>query len=435
MSKRTKRSILCAIVLSFIGYLLYDFFFSSVQDDGKHVVAVIDSGVDYTHEDLKGSVINGVDLIDWDMDPMDENGHGTHVATQILNKTDDTKVLAIRTLDVEGKGGGESILGVLYAIFKKADIVNMSYSETYHPYMPLLIWYGGKRDILFVASTGNDGEDVINYPAKYKGVIPIGAMDDQSSTLYEASNFDEDVQFVAPGVSVKGADIGGSYALRSGTSMATGYASGVMAYLLEQDPTLQRDELLELLTTHAPFVSDVPYQQLEFERFAAINEQDIVYARIQEMPTVTKEETYPLSIETINVERIRGYNELERLLFSTENWEDTVTIPLSREGHQQITLRFYHGNDYKETTFAVIKDTKAPEISYVNTAYDVLSFIITDTTLAHVRINGKNANAYIQPTRRRDYTYIFTKPIEETYPLVIEIEDKMGYKTTKILFE
>lgn len=430
-----KRTILFTITLPIMGYLLYHFLFSSVQDDGKHMVAVIDSGVDYTHEQLKGRVLKGYDFIDWDMDPMDENGHGTHVATQVLNKTDHTKVLAIRTLGVDGKGAGESILGVLYAIMKKADIINMSYSESYHPYMPLLIWYGEKRDILFVAATGNDGEDVINYPAKYKGVIPIGAIDDQSSTLYEASNFDEEVQFVAPGVSVEGADIGGSYALRSGTSMATGYASGVFAYLLEQDPTLSRDELLELLTTYAPYVPDVPYQQLEFERFAALNDQHVVYARIQEAPLFTKKETYALPIETMNVDRIHGYNELERLLFSTENWEDTVTVPLSREGYQQITLRFYHGDVYKEAAFSVIKDTKPPEISYVTTRLNTLSFIITDTTLAHVRINGKNANAYIKPTRRRDYTYHFVKPIEETYPLVIEIEDKMGHKTTKILFE
>lgn len=419
-----------------LGWVLWtSILFPSVVDDGVFLVAVIDSGVDYEHEDLKGRVIKGFDFIDLDQDPMDENGHGTHVATQILNKTKETQVLAIRTLDEEGKGRGKSLFGVLYAIIKGADIINMSYSESYHPYMPFLIWLGEKRGILFVASTGNEGKEEINYPAKYKGVLPIGAIDQENGELYEGSNFDKEVTFVAPGVAVEGADIDNGHSIRTGTSMAAGYTSGILAYLIEQHPTYSKKQLLSLLQHNSTPTNDGKFQQLDYARFAAMYEKDVLYAQIHPTQAFTEQEVYLLPVDTINIDHIEIVNEFERRLLTTNQWEANVSVPLLREGYQYITLRFYQGEHYQERSFGVTKDTQAPMIDYVHISQNLLSFIVTDTTLKEITVNGENANRYIRANRRKDHTYHVVKPMNISFPIVLEVQDKIGHKTKKVLYD
>ncbi len=148
------------------------------------VVAVLDSGVDYNHPDLQGQVIKGYDFVNNDSDPMDDNGHGTHVAGIIAAALDGkgvagiapgVKIMAVKVLDAGGSGTTASIVnGINYAAQHGAKVVNMSFGS----YEFDRLEYDAIKthtEILFVAAAGNGGPDGVGddnditpvYPANY----------------------------------------------------------------------------------------------------------------------------------------------------------------------------------------------------------------------------------------------------------------------------
>lgn len=132
-------------------------------------VAVVDTGVDYTHPDLTGQVLAGYDFVDNDSDPMDANGHGTHVAGIIAATTDNgigvagvagmvyARILPVRVLDAGGNGTSASVVnGIYWAVDNGADIINLSLGSTsYDPAEELAIAYAQANDVLVVAAAGN----------------------------------------------------------------------------------------------------------------------------------------------------------------------------------------------------------------------------------------------------------------------------------------
>ncbi|KUK41326.1 MAG: Peptidase S8 and S53 subtilisin kexin sedolisin, partial [Clostridia bacterium 62_21] len=149
------------------------------------VVAVLDSGVDYNHPDLAGRVAKGYDFVNSDGDPMDDNGHGTHVAGIIAAVTNNdegiagiapgVKIMAVKVLDAAGVGTTSTIVsGIDYAAQHGARVVNMSFGS----YEFDRLQYDAIKahpEILFVAAAGNGGPDGVGddndktpvYPANY----------------------------------------------------------------------------------------------------------------------------------------------------------------------------------------------------------------------------------------------------------------------------
>lgn len=226
------------------------------------VVAVIDTGIDYMHEDLKDSYAQGgYDFVNGDGDPMDDDGHGTHVAGIIAAQGDngigiagvcwDARLVSLKAFDSNGFGYTSDIIKAIdYVVKLKRDhgvdvrVVNMSfggrnYSQAEHDAV------GALRDagILAVVAAGNEGTDNDAspfYPSGYDldNIVSVAAAD-SSGRLAGFSNYGAaSVDIVAPGAGVLSTYPGNSYISMSGTSMAAPHVTGAAALLAAMHPEM-----------------------------------------------------------------------------------------------------------------------------------------------------------------------------------------------------
>ncbi|MGF1512592.1 MAG: S8 family peptidase [Elainellaceae cyanobacterium] len=246
------------------------------------VVGVIDSGIDYTHPDLADSLWTnpgeipgnnrdddgngyvddyyGYDFVNDDGDPMDDNGHGTHVAGTIaasgsnqlgtIGVAPDAKVMALKFLDSDSQGSTfDAIQAIEYAMVMGADLTNNSwggagYSQALRDAIATSA-YVGQTYIAAAGNVGSDNDIEPEYPASYDldNVISVAAST-PSDQLADFSNYGlTSVDVVAPGSSIYSTIPGGDYMARSGTSMATPHVTGIAALLLSAYPELSVDDL------------------------------------------------------------------------------------------------------------------------------------------------------------------------------------------------
>jgi len=237
---------------------------------GGSVVAVIDSGIDFSHPDLASQIWtnpgevpnNGLDddnngLVDdfygwdyhnWDADPSDDNGHGTHVAGTIAAVANNAigvagvapgvKIMPLKITDANGAAYlHNSIFALMDALIYGADISNHSYGGYYYsPDMAYVIQVADAYGHLVVAAAGNDGSNndgLSFYPSSYPSanVVSVAAVD-QSGNLAGFSNYGaSSVDVAAPGIGILSTTLGGGYGTKSGTSMAAPHVAGVAALL------------------------------------------------------------------------------------------------------------------------------------------------------------------------------------------------------------
>ena len=199
-------------------------------------VAVLDSGVNYNHPDLK-SVKNGYNAIDPSKPALDDHGHGTHVAGTIAAVADGKGVAgvvpgiqlyAVKVLDSAGGGKISAVAsGVEWAVKNGINVINMSLSSRWDSAVDDMITAAYKAGITIVASAGNYGNQV-RFPANMNETIAVGAigMDD---TVPEFSCRGNDLDFVAPGVDIYSTTKDGGWGNNTGTSMAAPHVAGLAA--------------------------------------------------------------------------------------------------------------------------------------------------------------------------------------------------------------
>jgi thermitase len=228
------------------------------QGSSTQEIAVLDTGVDYTHPDLDGKTILGYDFVDDDNAPMDLNGHGTHVAgiaaaetnnaTGIAGTAPNTKVLAVRVLDAAGSGTLEDIAdGIRYAADSGAEVINMSLGCNCHTVaLEDAVNYAYNKGVVLVAAAGNDNVSTTFEPASYTNVIAVGAVNDRDRKA-TFSNYGTWVDVVAPGVGIASTYPNNQYVYMDGTSMASPYVAGLAALLKGQGRTnVQVRQAIEL---------------------------------------------------------------------------------------------------------------------------------------------------------------------------------------------
>ena len=228
------------------------------------IAAVIDTGVDYTHSDLSGSkVIKGKDFVNGDMFPMDDNGHGTHLAGIIGAITNNSngiaglnwncRILAVKVLNAAGDGSAIDVAnGIAYAADNSADVINMSFGD-YNDVSTIrsAVAYAYSKGSVLIAAAGNENTSNLMYPAAYKDyVIAVAATDqndvrsdwgsDPFSGEKRASNYGTWVDVSAPGSTIYSTWLHDTYANKNGTSMATPNVSGLAALILSQNPSLSQ---------------------------------------------------------------------------------------------------------------------------------------------------------------------------------------------------
>ena len=267
-------------------------------------IAIVDTGVDLNHPDLKSKLVAGTDIVagkrDCPAGPQDENGHGTHTAGIAAAATDngigvagtapDAKIMPVRVLDADGSGTSEDIAkGITYAADHGAQVISLSLGE-----LPVLsqidpdnaqiaaaIQHAWDKGSLVVAAAGNETFPLCDSPAWEHHAVCVGATDDAGlPTFY--SNFpnnqdtvgvrapggrigaqcedDQDIwSTIWPGASEdcngNDGDFMAGYETLAGTSMATPFVSGVAALMYGQGLTNQQivDKLEQTSSNHGSF--------------------------------------------------------------------------------------------------------------------------------------------------------------------------------------
>ncbi len=234
------------------------------------LVAVVDTGADFTHPDLAGKLVPGYDFVNDDADPADDNGHGTHVAGIIAAATNNgigiagvgyqTRVLVVKVLDQNGSGYYSTISkGITYAADRGARIINLSLRGTVpSTLLEDAVNYAWSKGALVVAAAGNDGSSAPVYPAAYTHAMAVAATN-WNDERWTISNYGDYISVAAPGVGIYSTDWqggAGPYASRSGTSMAAPHVAGVAALMLAVNPDLTNDRIQTLLEETAVDLGD-----------------------------------------------------------------------------------------------------------------------------------------------------------------------------------
>ncbi len=208
-------------------------------------VAIIDTGIDYTHPDLDANYKGGYDFVNNDPDPMDDNGHGTHVAGIVGAEDNDAGVVgvapevslyALKVLDESGSGYYSDIIAALqWCVDNGIQVTNNSYGSSLDPGETVKAAFDNAyaAGILHVAAAGNSGNppgkgDNVSYPARWDSVIAVAATDKDDARARWSST-GPDLELSAPGVDIYSTYPGGGYATMSGTSMASPHVAGTAA--------------------------------------------------------------------------------------------------------------------------------------------------------------------------------------------------------------
>ncbi len=261
---------------------------TKTKGSAKVVVAVIDSGVEYTHEDLAPNMwirpdslpayedeqlgeiddLHGFDAADL-ADPMDDNGHGTHCAGIIGAAGDNglgiaginwnVQIMPLKFIGRNGSGTTKAAIeAVNYVIQRKKDGVNVRIisaswgSNRRSKALEDAIRAANDEGILFIAASGNDGSDHDkrpHFPSGYNlpNVVSVAALD-RSDSLASFSNYGaKSVHIAAPGKEILSTWLGNTYMEASGNSMSTPDVAGVAALIVAQNPKISVKDLRERL--------------------------------------------------------------------------------------------------------------------------------------------------------------------------------------------
>ncbi len=234
------------------------------------VIAVLDTGCQPDHPDLKDRIIDGYNFTrDYKGDIKnfaDNNGHGTHVCgtiaatlnnSGVVGMAPEAKLLVLKVLQGDGSGSTKNIIEAInYAVDwrgpngEKVRIISMSLGGPENePALHEAVKRAVKENVLIVCAAGNEGdgdEETVeqSYPASYREVVSVGAVS-LDKKLARFSNTNQDIDVVGPGEKILSTYLEGKYAVLSGTSMATPHVSGAAALIIKQCEKDFKRELTE----------------------------------------------------------------------------------------------------------------------------------------------------------------------------------------------
>ncbi|MDR1537495.1 MAG: S8 family serine peptidase [Clostridiales bacterium] len=213
------------------------------------IVAVVDTGIDYSHPSLKGRIASGgYDYINNDDNPADDNFHGTHVSGIISDSTSGAtgiKVLPIKALNADGAGTSLTLgLGIIHAVSCKASIINLSVSgPDSSDFINECIAQAIEKGVAVIVSAGDEaGDSALNCLANISEATVVAAVD-QNDEAAGFSNYGTEIDISAPGSSIGSSMPGGGFASFSGTSFAAAFVSAAAAMFKANDPSLTPKKL------------------------------------------------------------------------------------------------------------------------------------------------------------------------------------------------
>ncbi|TDF96719.1 S8 family peptidase [Paenibacillus piri] len=221
-------------------------------------VAVVDTGVDINHPDLKDQLVSGTNVVNDGAPPLDDVGHGTHVAGVIGAIVNNNlgvagmswynRVMPVKVLDQSGAGSTYSVSqGIIWATDHGAKVINLSlgnYAEA--NFLHDAIRYAYDHDVVLIAASGNDNTDRPGYPAAYPEVFAVAATDARKGKA-SFSNYGNYIDVAAPGVSIASTYPNNQYAALSGTSMASPHVTALAALIRSVNPSLKNSEVMQIM--------------------------------------------------------------------------------------------------------------------------------------------------------------------------------------------
>ncbi|MEZ4932677.1 MAG: S8 family serine peptidase [Saprospiraceae bacterium] len=240
---------------------LYDVL-KNVSPKKQALIAILDTGVDADHEDLKGNFSSI--QVKYDNDP---NGHGTHCAgisaavsnnnkgiASFSQNNDFVRVTSVKVLMGGGSGTQKMIIdGILEAADAGADVLSLSLgglsNDSRQRAYKKAVEYANKKGAIVLAAAGNSKQNAKNFtPANTPGIICVAAVDNLNNRAF-FSNFVQDVEMgiAAPGVNIYSTWPGSEYQSLSGTSMATPYVAGLIGLMKSIQPDIKTKEVYRIL--------------------------------------------------------------------------------------------------------------------------------------------------------------------------------------------
>jgi thermitase len=248
------------------------------------VIAVLDTGIDDKHKDLKGKVVGRTSFVT--SPSLDVRGHGTHIAGIIAGASDsgsfsglayNASLLDVKVAEDDGVTNAYKVAqGIKWAVDHGAKVINISIVIR-HPYPQLeeAVNYAWEKDCIVVAAAGNSGISGPVYPAAYPHVIGVAATD-KNDRLTEWSNRGAWVSLAAPGVDIYSSLPDGKYGFKSGTSFSTALVSGELALLyaktVDQNGNSRINDEIEdtvLNNCDTPDVTNAPEKRINVYKAAA----------------------------------------------------------------------------------------------------------------------------------------------------------------------
>jgi len=301
------------------------------------VVAVVDTGVDYNHEDLRNNIWtnaneiagNGIDddgngYVDdnygWNFseknnNTLDINGHGTHVSGAIAGENNNygvtgiaynAKIMPVKVLNDSGSGSYNSISkGIRYAVDNGANVINLSLGgASSNRTLEAAIDYASSKGAIVVMAAGNDGDSSPDYPARYayKSGIAVGAVDRNNNmpNFSNRSGTNEIAYVTAPGVKVYSSVPNNQYATYSGTSMAAPHVAGVVALMLSANSNLSDAQVRQIVTETAGNSTQNTIFSLNISNVSSAVSQAMSNDKLLRLSTQATKYLTPATISSLN---------------------------------------------------------------------------------------------------------------------------------------
>jgi subtilisin family serine protease len=238
------------------------------------IIAVVDTGVDLNHPDLKKRLTKGYNVLEENHFADDDNGHGTHVAGIIASETNNregvagltwyNKIMPIKAVGAEGYGTSFDIAkGIIWAVDHGADVINMSLGNYQSSsWLKEAIDYAYNRDVVLIAAAGNENTSRPSFPASYPQVLSVAAID-YTGNRASFSNFGDYIDVAAPGDLIASTYLNQQYASLPGTSMASPHVAGLAGLLRSVNPDLSNRDAMQIIENTA-FDLGMPGKDFEF---------------------------------------------------------------------------------------------------------------------------------------------------------------------------
>ena len=400
------------------------------------IVAVVDTGVDYTHRDLDDNMcvnqaeLNGIAGVDddkngyvddvygydfctyggkiRDSDPADDHGHGTHcsgiIAAEGNNGTDIAgvcwkgSIMALKFISASGYGEiADAADAFYYAVENGADVISNSWSDNSHSEtLQQAIDYAHSQGVIMIASAGNDNTDYPHYPAYDNHIIAVAATNsnDQKASF---STYGDWIDISAPGVDIlslraSGTSMGSPYdnytTRDSGTSMACPYVAGVAALIISNYPEVSVQEVVARLLQTTDDISGANPSYEGLLGTGRLNAYKAVRDKFEGAITLNKK--FYLCDDVVNIE--------------------VLDLDLTGEPNQQVMIATDGGD---EETIILVQDANTPWIFADTICTSPNSVVIGDGTLevSHGQIitatyydidNGQGSPATVEVTTTVD---------------------------------